>query len=232
MSFSDWAISTLLSTAITGALLAGLVALLKTSLKERITNAIKSEYDKELESYKNKLKSESDSYLVKLTAELELKSAERHIKLTRTFENQADAIALVYEKLVTLLKRSDEYHNLELSAVMSVRTSKLEEFKLAYFDLIKCHSIKKLYLPKSTHQKFSDLMLKLTAMSIVKAFNDISRMREGLTQLKAGEISTKDWDKMASQPDKQYIEIRNSVQEVLSVFEDEFQKILGVQEHS
>jgi hypothetical protein len=70
MNASEFFITVISSSAISGLLSAGLIWLSKTWISERLKGAIKDEYDTKLESHKAQLKSEADVELEKLKSVL------------------------------------------------------------------------------------------------------------------------------------------------------------------
>jgi hypothetical protein len=86
-----------------GALSSALVFLFRNWISERIKASIQHEYDQKLETHKAQLKAESEISVEKLKSQLQVAAAERSIKLTKVFEQQADAIAETYSKLVAMI---------------------------------------------------------------------------------------------------------------------------------
>ena len=97
----------ILTILTSGAVSAGIASLLiflfKSWISERIKGSIQHEYDQKLEAYKAQLKAASDVSIEQLKSQLQITAAERSIKLTKVFEQQADTVAETYAKLVELI---------------------------------------------------------------------------------------------------------------------------------
>jgi len=112
MEFIDFLISTISSAVVSTALTSLLFFLLKSSISERLKNAIKSEYDEKLESHKAqlqmelemlkvKLKSDSDVEQERLRSQLQIIAAQENTMFTRLHERRMEAIEVVYSNILS-----------------------------------------------------------------------------------------------------------------------------------
>lgn len=118
---NEMILSIISSTTVSGLLTAALIFLFKSIISERLKNAIKNEYDLQLEHYKDKLKFESDTNIEKLKTQLQIATNEHksnltmieHInntKFSRIDSDRAEAIKNLYFNLFEL-----EYSGLNLN---------------------------------------------------------------------------------------------------------------------
>jgi hypothetical protein len=102
----------LISGGFSAVVSAALLFLARNWIGERLKASISSEYQQKLETHKAQLQAANDAELERLKAQLQTAAAERSIKLTRVFENQADILAKIYELLQEL---AWAYNNLSIN---------------------------------------------------------------------------------------------------------------------
>ena len=170
----------LTSGVVSAAVTALLIFFVKTWISERIKSAIQHEYDQKLEAYKAQLKAESDSVIEKLKSQLQISAAERSIKLTKVFEQQADTIAESYAKLVALLAAFQEY-----TAPMEYRyTPSKAERRRKFSEKLKAfleyYEPRKIFLPNGTQSKI-DAFVRLIYEKGMRFMFDIEQGLEERT---------------------------------------------------
>jgi hypothetical protein len=121
---------------------------------KQLETYIQSKYDRELEAYKDKLKLESDKEIERLKSQLQITAAERSIKLTRVFEDQANVIAQTYSKLVETIMATatSTLTPSTQSSIIDTIGAKINAFKAYYHP-------HKLYLPKHIQTSIDKFLL-------------------------------------------------------------------------
>jgi hypothetical protein len=204
--------SGVVSVASSGAL----IWLSKSWISERIKGAIQHEYDQKLETHKAQLQSRNEIEIAKLRAELEIAAAERNTRFSRVFEKTAETIATTYRDLVALRNAVNRYLAL-LGFVQDADevTRTFVDIDAVRQDFAKNFDTNRIYVPKETALKiasFSETLMKMThafhkMMALEK--NETHKHLVGATQF------------------NDYMQLSEKVPELLTLLEDDFQKILG-----
>ncbi|HEU6448465.1 MAG TPA: hypothetical protein VFV23_08515 [Verrucomicrobiae bacterium] len=157
-----------ITTLITsGALSAALVFLLRGWISQRLKSSIQHEYDQKLETHKAKLSAESEIAIEHLKSQLQIAAAERNIKLTKIFEQQAEVIAEVFAKLVRLIASIEEYTAImtyEGTPSMAERRKKVGE---RMTDFVDYYHPKKVFLPAPTQKRIDAFVKELNLKTIM-----------------------------------------------------------------
>lgn len=206
MSFLEW-LSSSISTAV---VLAVLGFLARHWLITRITNSIKHEYDKELETHKADLKRDYDVQIEKLKAEI----AEKNFRFSHTFERTADAIATTYAKLIAVKDAADGYTSL-MEPTGQERQKRAENYSQLTQDFLTYFLPKKIYIPKETADKIR--IFHNTMHAAVLQYN--MAMAESRSQTRHPDSYGKLFDN--------FFKTSDAVPKLLGLLEDDFQKLLG-----
>jgi hypothetical protein len=138
----------LTSAAVSAALTGFLVWLTKTWIGERLKNAIKAEYDQQLETHKAQLKTASDVEVERLKAQLSLDASERIVLFTRLQERRFEVIAETYALLRALHEAIRTYKPF-------TEPEKDERVTNAFNALRMYYPKKDIFLPASTAEKIT-----------------------------------------------------------------------------
>lgn len=202
------------SFTITGILL----WLMRSWISERLKNSIRYEYDQKLESHKSQIKYEAERELEHIKAQLQIDAERRSIQYSKIFQEIAETVAGVYEKVVIAKDAVGSYVSLiewngELSkeGKRKIAGDALQEF----FDYFK---VKKIYLPHETADKVDGFVSGLYDMTIdfmygIEKGGDERRARKG------EEVDT--WQKA-----HEYM--KKELPPILYALEEEFRGLLGV----
>jgi hypothetical protein len=166
------------------------------------------------ERIKNAIKHEYDEKLETHKAQLKLVEAERRIRLTRVFEKTAETIATTYAKLWAFHKavedctqsgdHSDFAHSQELK--MSIQSK--------HEDVCQYFLPRKIYFPKETARKIIDFLNAGQSAS-----GEFAMMLISKGNLEATEKIY-----------KRFTEDSKEFSELLTLLEEDFQRILGMEE--
>lgn len=199
-----------------GALSSVLVFLFRNWISERIKASIQHEYDQKLETHKAQLKAESEISVEKLKSQLQVAAAERSIKLTKVFEQQADAIAETYSKLVTMITTVEEYTSVveyENTPSKAIRRKKVGEKMTEFYDYYKPRRI---YLPKETQSSIDAFAKQLGVTTMTFMFN-VEQNRQRPTENPEDDT----WMKTLNFMNKECVQIMNNL-------DSDLKKILGL----
>jgi hypothetical protein len=206
MTFLQW-LSSSIGTAL---LLAVLGFLARHWIITRITNSIKHEYDKELETHKSDLKRDYDVQIEKLKAEL----AEKKFRFSHVFERTAETIATTYAKLVEMKNTVNAYTFFYEGLDESEKKEMISRLIVTRRDFVNYFEKNRIYIPKSTADK------------IVSFSETLHRM-----QLKYGNVMRLEQANVSSnvvmEHSAEYTNLFEQVPEFQRLLEDDFQKILG-----
>src|SRR5262245_1847031 len=153
---------TILTSVVSSAVVSsGAVFILRNWISEKIKSSIQHEYNEKLETHKAQLKSHSEIATEQLKSQLQIAAAERNIKLTRIFEDQADVIAETYSKLMAVVSAFEEY-----TAAMEFENTppKSERRKILgqrMGEFLNYYKPKRIYIPKQTQAKVDEFYKKL-----------------------------------------------------------------------
>jgi hypothetical protein len=187
MTFLNW----LTATLGTGGLLAILGFFARHWIIDRLASSIKHEYDKELETHR---------------AELQI----ANLRFTRVFDKTADNIAVIYEKLLTLLDATEDYTT-DIKAI--------DKLKLAAEDFYSFYRIKKIYLPKATRTKIQTLTDSLIL---------IARKQERISILTKIPNTSRNAEQTIQKLDDELHLLTTDIPKLLWALEDDFQRIFGM----
>jgi hypothetical protein len=187
MTFLNW----LTATLGTGGLLAILGFLARHWIIDRLASSIKHEYDKELETYR---------------AELQI----AHLRFTHVFDKTAENIAVIYEKLFTLLDATEDY---------TTDTKTIDKLKSAAQDFYSFYRIKKIYLPKTTRTKIQALTDSLIL---------IARKQERISILMKIPNASRNAEQTIQKLDDELHLLTTDIPKLLWALEDDFQRIFGI----
>lgn len=154
-------IVTILASATVSTALAGLLLwLTKSWITERLKNAIKHEYDQQLETHKAALKAQHDTALEKLTSDLRLDSFRQETRFADLHSRRAETIAETYGRLRnlhTLTRRYISEVGFEGQPSLAERRQDvgkaLEDFEEYYLP-------RELFLPAATAERINDFRNK------------------------------------------------------------------------
>ena len=208
---------TILTSGVVSAGIASLlVFLFKSWISERIKGSIQHEYDQKLEAYKAQLKAASDVSIEQLKSHLQITAAERSIKLTKVFEQQADTIAETYAKLVGLTSAIGEYTAMmeyETTPPKSERRKKVGERMQDFFVY---YQPRKIYLPKDT-QSIIDTFVQQLHHKTLKFMFDV----EQGYQKRTGKAEDDTWLQTVEFLSKDCVQI-------MAALDADLKKILGI----
>jgi hypothetical protein len=184
-----------------------LVRAIWTVILNRITASVKDEYDKTLAEHVNKLRRETDLVL----KDFEAKANERSIKLSKTFDTQADVIVTIYQKL------SELYDERNASIMFRPKSQdKLQESLVSILnkrrDFYDYYKKNKIYLPRKTATIIADCEKYMTAVHQQHEWN-ANDYQKADSVIKEKIALNDAWFK--------------TVPEMLVVLEDELQSLLG-----
>lgn len=217
----DETVFTILTSMVSsGAFSVAVIWLTQSLISERLKNAIKSEYDLQLESHKAHLKSSSDTSIEKLKSNLVLMTYEHQIKFSKLHEKRADVIAEIHEKLHHVLRSSrkfvDPIRQYPNDIAESQREYEEQQLQNALFNIsefVRLFESKRIYFSK-------ELCLKIDVF-IKEATRITSNAGWVVTEKR---IKDKDIDLW----NKSWDEITKDVPKLLTEIEDEFRKLLFI----
>lgn len=191
-----------------------LLWLTKSWISERLKGAIRDEYDQKLETHKAQLKCVYDKEIEQLKAQLQIAAAEQSIRLSRVFERTAETIATTYAKLLAfntaalnytqLMEPSDDPKRLELREIVQDKAADFVEFYLP----------SQIYIPKTTRVK------------IAIFYNHLDHLTRRFAQSLLLDAKNENVDEWA----KTYNKLHDQIPELLTSLEEDFQRILGLEE--
>jgi SpoVK/Ycf46/Vps4 family AAA+-type ATPase len=198
---------------------AAIIWLFKSWISERLKNAIAHEYAQKLETHKAQLQAASGIELEQLKSKLQIAASERNIKLTSTFERQAETIATVYRQLLALqdatenirgvLMSTEEPNKIELQDALGKANREFADFFFPH----------EIYLPIETAKKIHKFALTLKQMLHDQHFVKILESHPA-TNPALQESLKRRYESL----DKKEMDIP----ELLTSLKDDFQKILGI----
>jgi hypothetical protein len=200
-----------------GALSAALVFLLRGWISQRLKSSIQHEYDQKLETHKAKLAAESEIAIEHLRSQLQIAAAERNIKLTKIFEQQAEVISEVYAKLVRLIASIEEYTAImtfEGTPSLAERRKKVGERMADFLDY---YHPKKVFLPAATQKRIDAFVKELHAKTLTFMF----KVEQGRERAQNPEEDT--WFQTMNFMNKDVVQI-------MSDLDQELKSILGLSE--
>lgn len=192
-----------------------LVWLTRSWIAERLKNSIRYEYDQKLESHKSQLKYESDAEIEKIKAQLQIEAAKRNIQYSKIFEEIANTVVTVYEKLVLFKDAVSKYVSVIEWQGEPPREEKRKLAGEKMDDFLSYYKSRKIYLPEKTAKNIDLFWQGLFEISI-----------DFMYDVEKGSGKWKD-EKETWQKAHQYMS--KEVPEVLRALEEEFQSILGVE---
>lgn len=180
---------------------------------ERIRGAIQHEYAVKLEELRGKLKSESDQDIEKLKAGFQVLAAERNVRYSRTFDRIAETVASVYAKLIAL---NGAAHNctMLMEEDDSKRAEQQRAFQETAADFLDYYVPRKIYLPK------------VSRAGVEKLFGLLTSLPRKYYQLSAVGAESPTFETLS----KGFEQIFEQIPNALRLLEDDFQRILGVDE--
>jgi hypothetical protein len=211
---------TILTILTSGVVSAGIATLLififKSWISERIKGSIQHEYDQKLVAYEAQLKAASDVSIEQLKSQLQITAAERSIKLSKVFEQQADTIAETYAKLVDIISAIGEY-----TAIMEFSTTPPKaERRLKVGDkmmgFLSYYRPRRIYLPKETQAKIDAFVEQLHQITMKFMFDVEQRLQRPVEK---AEDDT--WMKTIMYLNKDCVEI-------MSALDADLKRILGL----
>ena len=206
---------TIFTSILSSSVIAGaLVWLTRSWISERLKNSIRYEYDQKLESHKSQLKHESDAEIEKIKSQLQIEAAKRNIQYSKIFEEIANTVVTVYEKLVLF---KDAVSNYVSMVEWQDEPPREEKRKLAgekMDDFLSYYKSRKIYLPEKTAIKIDPFWQGLYEISLDFMYEVEKGLGEGKDKMET-------WQKAHQYMSKE-------VPEVLKALEEEFRSILGV----
>ena len=191
--------------------------LLRGWISQRLKSSIQHEYDQKLETHKAKLAAESEIAIEHLRSQLQIAAAERNIKLTKIFEQQAEVIAEVFAKLVKLIVSIEGYTAImtfEGTPSMAERRKKVGE---CLADFSGYYHPKKVFLPAATQKRIDTFVKELHAKTLAFMFN----VEQGHQRTQKPEDDT--WLQTMNFMNKEVVQI-------MSDLDQELKTILGLSE--
>jgi hypothetical protein len=159
------------------------VFLAKTTIQERLKNAIKHEYDVKFEAYKTQVKAEADATLERLRADLQIAATEHQIRYSRIFATQAEVISQTYGKLITLRDAVGRYVHPVTAENMPSLEERRKVVGSAYADFREYFEPRRLFFPApiaSQIQEFSGKLHKTAFEFLYTVETDIGRHKNKL----------------------------------------------------
>ncbi|MDP8239905.1 MAG: hypothetical protein P9X24_12510 [Candidatus Hatepunaea meridiana] len=224
--FSEFLLELITSATVSAVLTAILIWLFKTTVSERLKNAIKNEYDQKLETHKSKLKARTDAgiethkaqlksqmdvEIEKLKSSLSIAAAERNIKFSKLHEKRASVIAETYSLLNELYRAVDNYVKVFEPAGGKPRKERCKIAVKALQALRKYYSKRIIFLPQSMVEKIRKIDIEL-AKTFLEFANDIDSQE--------GTGNTKQWYKI-------FERMKGEIKDAFGELENEFRKLLG-----
>ena len=211
MTFLNWLISTIGTTAVLGFAL----FLARTFIIEKLSASIKYTYDKELETHKANLKRDYDVQIVQLKAQLQI----ANVRFSHIFVKQAEVIVATHEKLIPLLDATYKYieaaqnQNVEIKAERGLRLQDLRNEFHTFF------RINRIYLPNDSAKLVHNFI------NTLNHYQSSNAMLQTMFSMKVrSEHTEAQIDKFGKQIDELEIEVNN----MMNALVDNFQNILGV----
>lgn len=152
-------ILSVLTSAGTGVLLlAALAWLLRSWISQRLTNAIRHEYDDRLESHKAQLKADNDKEIARLNFQFTQTTIEHQVRFAGLYAKRADVISTTYSRLIKAQRLAHSFASpVQYSDGISaqVRYGKTLEALAEFFDYF---DENQLWLPTSVCEKINPLV--------------------------------------------------------------------------
>ncbi len=205
-------IFTIITSASVCAILTGLLLFLtKSWISERLKNALKSEYDQKLETYKAGLKAESDVAIENLKSRLSIAATEHQIRFLKLHETRAEVIAETYALLRDLYEKVADYVKIFEPAGDRPKEERRNDVVNSLNDLRAYYPKKQIFLPKNTAIKVRNIDVELMQAT--------SQFVYGVELSKRTE-STKTWMEI-------FERMNGEISTTMDELEDEFRELLG-----
>jgi hypothetical protein len=202
----------IITSASVGAILTGLLLFLaKSWISEKLKNAIKSEYDQKLETYKAELKAESDVAIENLKSRLSIAANEHQVRFSRLHETRAEVIAETYALLRDLYEKVADYVKIFEPAGDRPKEERRNDVISALNALRAYYPKKQIFLPKKTAIKVRNIDIELMQAT--------SQFVYGVELSKRNE-STKTWMEI-------FERMNGKISAAMVELEDEFRELLG-----
>lgn len=133
------------------------VFIFRTWISERLKNAIKNEYDCQLETHKAQLKAESDVEIEKLRSELARITREHDIVFSKLHEKRGDAIEEIYADLRRVELRLSEYVKVFEPVGEKPREERHKELFDAHLKFHDTYRSKVIFFPKAIADKLDGI---------------------------------------------------------------------------
>lgn len=185
--------------------------LTKSWISERLKNAIKSEYDQKLETFKAELKAESDVAIENLKSRLRIATTEHQVRFSRLHETRAEVIAETYALLQDLYEKVADYVKIFEPGGDRTKEERRRDVISALDALRAYYPKKKIFLPKKTAINIRNIDSEL-----VQAINQF---------LYGVELSKRDesqqiWGEV-------FERVNGKINIAIAELEDEFRELLG-----
>lgn len=202
----------IITSAFVSAILAGLLLFLaKSWISERLKNAIKSEYDQKLETYKAELKAESDVAIENLKSRLSIVATEHQVRFSRLHETRAEVIAETYALLRDLYEKVADYVKIFEPAGDRPKEERRKDVISALNTLPAYYPKKQIFLPKKTANKVRNIDIELMQATSQFVYS---------VELSARNESTKTWMEI-------FERMNGKINAAMVELEDEFRELLG-----
>ena len=186
-----------------------LVFLAKTWISERLSNAIRHEYDLRLETHKVEVASNHKVAMEKLRADLAIHAADHAVKFSKLHERSADTIAGTYARLqrcyLAVREYVDDFSRTPLDERREQVSKALLEFQDYFWPL-------RIYLPEETAERVSSFAWDLRRMA-----------RQFFRSVEGGRQNDKAYDAGEEAIEKMESEIPG----LFHALENEFRLLLG-----
>jgi len=189
-----------------------LVFLAKTWISERVSNAIRHEYDLKLEAHKVTLQCQHELELTKLRSNLEIAASEQRIRFTSLNEKVGETVGRVYERLTVLHQHSARYVSIFEPADWPSKKDRRESLNKAFEAFRDYYQPRKIFLPPPTTEKINAFHDKLLE-TIIQFAHHVER-----------DETVKDRDEEWT---KAFLYVKDEVPALLAALEADFRYILG-----
>jgi len=213
---SNFLLQTLASTLVTGALIAAVLWLAKAAIMQRLSNAVRHEYDLKLEAFRDSLKRSAEVEIARMKADLDISAEEHRVRFGQLHERRIEAIAETYAKLQTFKDAVVEYTKIAEFGQQKPRGDRLAGAVPAQADLYAYFSQKRVFLPAPVADRIA--ALNQTLVQIANKFTLIvdpdNQRRSPLPN------ATEVWIELHERVEKE-------IPEALRALEDELRILLG-----
>ena len=166
------------------------------------------------ETNKSQLKHESDAEIEKIKSQLQIEAAKRNIQYSKIFEEIANTVVTVYEKLVVFKDAVSNYVSMVEWQGEPPREEKRGLVQEKMNDFLGYYKSRKIYLPEKPAKQIDPFWQGLYEISIDFMYD----VEKGSGKWKEEKETWK----------KAYQYMSKEVPEVLKALEEEFRSILGV----